>query len=566
MKTNNKIFYWLAAPIVAFLFVLAKVYPVLPAVMQDEYVYSIMARYTAFAEQAYPNYLFSFVYKSTSLCGEGFYSCAKNLNIIFFIIMLVFVYLIAARLLNRGAAIAIVTITVLSPLHVYISYFMPEAMYFAFMMATIWFVLHATQKDSIRWWLYSGIMFGLTALVKPHAVFAVPVIIVFAFVVTYKREGAGLKKAVVDSAITLGSFLVIKFGLGFAFAGAAGLTLFGTSYGGSVDQFVNQAAAPVSQALASGANLVASEGGTNMWQVLTSVGAVQLAMHFGLLLFVFGVPTMLGLSVIKGVFAKKQHVSDLSAFVALVASLAISYAIVVSVFEGFVTALGDDHSARIITRYYDFLIPPLVILSVAVERFVEPKLPTRLVQAAVLLIAAIWVVSNFPSTIQTKFSDSVTVMGLLYYPAVIVVMAVIVFGAIFVWLVKPEFGAKLLGWFAVPLMVVTLGLSSQGSLLQKVGVNKAYFDIAGQTVKPFLEGVEGSKIGIVGKVRQEVFTAKFWIDKPGIQDRLLGSQETLSLEDLSGLEYALFLGTTEAAGAGEVIATGEKYVLVKFAQ
>lgn len=45
MENSKKIFYWLAAPVAAFLYLIARVYPVLPAVMQDEYVYSSAARH-----------------------------------------------------------------------------------------------------------------------------------------------------------------------------------------------------------------------------------------------------------------------------------------------------------------------------------------------------------------------------------------------------------------------------------------------------------------------------------------------------------------------------------------
>ncbi len=139
----------------------------------------------------------------------------------------------------------------------------------------------------------------------------------------------------------------------------------------------------------------------------------------------------------------------------------------------------------------------------------------------------------------------------------------LVFGAICVWLAKPECGAKLLGWFAIPLMVVILGLASQGSLLQKVGVNKAYFDIAGQTVKPMLEGVEGSKIGIVGKVRPEVFTAKFWIDKPGIKDVSLPDGESIDVTVLTDVDYVVLIGNAKLTGASKSLEQGEGYAIVK---
>lgn len=554
----------LAVPLVALFTVVARIYAVLPAVMQDEYVYSTQSRFVPFAEQTFPNYLYSWVYSSTSMCGEGYYDCAKNLNILFFVVLLVFVYLIAARLIGRNYAVIVCTLTALSPLSVSTSFFMPEIMYFAFMAGTVWLLLLAAKRGVWFWWLFGALALGLTTLVKPHALFAVPVVVVFVYFATLRSEAGSVVKSLLNSGVALFGVLAAKFGLGFVFAGVAGLTLFGTGYTDSVSNFVNTASTPVSLPQAFGSVVVLAEStGGNMWSVLTSTAFLQLAMHLSLLLLLWGIPFMLSVSVIKNVLFKKDVVSELGAFVSLTGGLALSYVVVVSVFEGFVTAGGDDHTQRIITRYYDFLLPLLLILVFAIEKYVEPKLWVRWVQSGLVLAAVVYAFVWFPTGVVTRFSDSVPTMGLVYYPAVLYIVGVIVLAGQFIWLAKPEYGARLVARALVPLIVVILGFSSVGALHQKIGTTKGYFDVAGQTAKPLLAGVPGDRIGVVGAVRPEVFTAKFWIDKPYIKDVLVGADGKLTMEMLAGLDYALFLGTSEGIGVGSVVTSGNNFVLVK---
>jgi hypothetical protein len=84
MEKSARQYFLLLLPFIAALISIGRIMPVLPAVMQDEYVYSIQARFTPFAGQLYPNYLFSWLYSGTSACGADFYSCGKGLNVLFF--------------------------------------------------------------------------------------------------------------------------------------------------------------------------------------------------------------------------------------------------------------------------------------------------------------------------------------------------------------------------------------------------------------------------------------------------------------------------------------------------
>jgi phosphoglycerol transferase len=568
-KTFDRAYLWLVVPFVAALISIGRVWPVLPAVMQDEYVYSIQARFTPFAEQLYPNYLFSWLYSGTSACGADFYSCGKGLNVLFFFATLAFIYLIASRLLSVTWGAMIATVAAFSPIHVYVSYFMPEAMYFAFITATIYVALIAGSKHKLSWWVATGALLGFSALVKPHALFTLPAFLLFALLVALRSEGGSLGKGLIASLGKLGAFAVVKFGGGFAFAGAAGLSLFGTSYEQSLNQFVSESAQGQADVTGQTISTISNEALDASVQAAepTGPGFFEVFIphslaHLALLLTVAGIPLLLSMSVIKDAVVKKQEVSASSQFLLLIGLLSLSFAVVVGAFEGVVTSLGDDHSSRIITRYYEFLVPLLLIAAAVFAKFVEPKTRVRLIQSGILIAALVfgWV---YLSGVNQSFADSILLSGYLSNSAVIPIVAVIGIIVAMVWIFSAGSGSKLIVYVATPLVLLIAGFTSQGYLLTQVGTNEAYFDIAGQKAKPLLTDVAGDKISIVGPVRYQNFTTKFWIDKPGIKDLSLAEGESVDVAALPDVDYVVLIGNAKLTGATENLEQGEGYAIVK---
>ena len=568
-KKIDQSYFWLVAPIIAALTSISRIWSVLPAVMQDEYVYSIQARFTPFADQLYPNYLFSWLYSGTSVCGTGFYSCGKSLNVIFFLATLTFIFLIARRLLSVTWGAMIATIAAFSPIHVYVSYFMPETMYFAFITATIYVALIAGSKHKLIWWVATGVLLGLTALVKPHALFTLPAFLLFGLLVALRSEGGNAGKSLIASLGQLGAFAAVKFGGGFSFAGFAGLSLFGSSYESSLNQFVSenaqepvhvstQTVSIVSTSVADASVLSAEPSGPGFFEVFIPHSLA----HLALLLTVAGIPLLLSVSLIKDALVKKQEVSAASQFLLLIGLLSLSFALVVGAFEGVVTSLGDDHSSRIITRYYEFLVPLLLIAPAVFAKFVEPKIRIRLIQSGILIAALIfgWV---YLSGVNQSFADSILLSGYLSSPAVIPIISVIGIIIALVWILSVGSGSKLIVFVATPLVLLIAGFSSQGFLLSQVGTQLATFDVAGQKAHELLQDVDGTKILVVGPMRTQNFTTKFWIDKPSISDFEINETEALDLSKLGDLEYVVINGNASFSGNAEVIFAGEGYKILK---
>jgi hypothetical protein len=132
-----------------------------------------------------------------------------------------------------------------------------------------------------------------------------------------------------------------------------------------------------------------------------------------------------------------------------------------------------------------------------------------------------------------------------------------------VWIFSADSGSKLIVYVVTPLVLLIAGFTSQGYLLTQVGTNEAYFDIAGQKAKPLLTDVAGDKISIVGPVRYQNFTTKFWIDKPGIQDVTLPDGQTLDSASIPNVEYVVLVGNAKLTGSAQSLEQGEGYAIVK---
>ncbi len=547
---------WSLTPFVLGGLAVSGLYRVLPQVMQDEYVYSSQARNLPFEEHRFSNYLFSWAMSATKLCGDEFYGCVKLINSGFFMIAIAFTLLIALRYLPFGWAVFIASITALSPLAIQVSFFMPETMYFMAMTITIWSVLKALDSGRLVAWVFPGLLLGMAALVKPHAIFLLPAVLLFALIVEYRRTEKLLTSLASGGAVAV-AFFVSKLSIGYGFAGQAGLEFFG-GYGSPVDRLrevvtdTTPDAAPESLVEESGSGLL----------TLLSVGSSHLIAHTAILAILAGIPLVLAIRVSWRILRTREAVSDASGFMLLIALLTGSMLVLVPAFEGYVTANGDDHTMRLILRYYEFLIPSFLIAALLLGRFVESNLLSRLAQAAIVSVASIGVAVVYPNGFDAKFADSSFLPGFNAYPYWFVIAAIVISIASLYWAIKPETGSYTLTAGAIPIVLILAMVLSQ-VVLTRAGTGNAYFDVAGLESRPKLIGIAGEKIGIVGQTRPEVFTAKFWIDKAGIKDFAASEGGSVDLQLLSGIQYVLVLGDIEAIGTYQVIHEGDNFKLLQ---
>ena len=541
-------------PIVFALWSISRVWTVLPSIMQDEYIYTSQAKNLPFAEQFYSNYIFSFVMGLTNYCGNEFYVCTKSINSVFFLATVLFTFLIASRFLSFRWSIFAASVTALSPIAIPVSYFMPETMYFTMMTLTIWVTLLVSRKDSWLLWIVSGLSLGAAALVKPHAIFMLPAFVAFALIFAYKKsDGSWFQGLRAGSTVVVG-FMVTKLGLGFAFAGSEGLKLFG-GYGSPVDALTG--AANTEEVLTVG-DAPARSG----LEVLISVASVHLITHSAVVLLLAGIPFFLSLRVSYSIVKTKQPIGEVSSLFILVALITVSMIGVVALFEAYVSASGDDHSDRLILRYYEFLIPQFVVMGLLLPRFTDSKRLFRIIQGSIIVGASMFFTIYYPPTFDKQYADSSTLPGIGDTQGFFIFVGLFVGSAVIFWIVNPERGNQVIGRVIMPAMLILALVMSQNKLIEINGT-PAYFDQAGWDSRTYLQDVPGERILVVGQTRTEVFTVKFWIDEANIRDLLIGDGSVIAEDSVIETDYVVTLGNMELGFKHELVTEGEGYRLVK---
>ena len=533
---------------------ISRIWTVLPSIMQDEYIYTSQAKNLPFAEQFYSNYLFSSVMSLTNACGYEFYTCTKTINSFFFMGTVLLTFLIAIRFLTFRWSVFVASVTALSPIAVPVSYFMPETMYFTMMTLTIWLTLVVSKRESWWLWIVSGLSLGATALVKPHAVFMLPAFVIFAFIFAYKKSGSSLLQALRASASVATGFMVTKFGLGFAFAGTEGLKLFG-GYGSPVGALTGAAGAETVT--------VGTDGAVRSGlEVLLTVASTHLLAHAAAMLLLAGIPLILSLRVSYSVVKTKQPIGDVSSLFVLVALITVSMVGVVALFEAYVTASGDDHSDRLILRYYEFLIPQFIVMGLLLPRFTDSKRLFRIIQGSIIVAASMFFTIYYPPTFDKQYADASTLPGMGDSQGFFVFVGIFVSCAVIFWIVNPERGNLAIGRFIMPAVLIVALVMSQNKLIEINGT-PAYFDQAGWGTREYLENVPGDRIMVVGQTRTEVFTVKFWIDEANIKDLLVVEGSVITPEFVSESDYVVTLGNIGIEFPHELVTEGEGYKLVK---
>lgn len=556
MVTKSKYeYFWLLIPVALAAWSISRVWTVLPSIMGDEYVYTSAAKHLPFAEQYFSNYIFSWVMSATNMCGTDFYVCTKSINSVFYALAILFTFLIAARFLSFGWSVFVASVTALSPIAIPVSYFMPEIMYFAAMTGVVLVALWVADKGKWQLWSLVGVSLGLAALVKPHAIFMLPAFTVFALVVSYKLAAGSWLAGIRAAASTILGFSVAKFGLGFLFAGTEGLKLFG-GYGSPVDALTS--------VVENQAPTVSQEAGTQATglELLASVSFGHLAMHLAVVLMIAGLPLLLSLRVLLSVAKKPEPVGPVSSLFILVGLITFSIIAVVAVFEAYVTVGGDDHSDRLILRYYEFLIPQFIVMGLLLPRFTDSKLVWRIVQGSTVVIAALFFSIFYPGNFDQQYADSSTLPGLAASGGLFIAVAVTIAAAILYWIFTPEEGNVLIGRFIIPLFLIVALVMSQSKLIEINGT-QAYFDQAGWASRDALKDVPGDRIIVIGQTRTEVFTVKFWIDEPNIKDLLVLEGSVVPLDNVSESDYVVTLGNIGIDFPHQVVTEGEGYKLVK---
>ena len=513
-KHPNKIAAVIGLVVLAFVY--WRLMPTLPTVMQDELVYMVQSRHTDPADSRFPNYLFSWVYSSTLLVGTEFYNFVKFLNFIFLAGFGTVIYLLARKVFGLWISIAVALAAIAGPTSLYGSIFMPEAMYIFFAGLSFYLVLKvpaAPIKTSWKWLIASGVSMALTSLVKPHALFLTLGFVLF-FLFASKWRTESFLTRIISAGTFLGTTISIKLLGGFLLAGPNGVTLFG-GYG-SVESLFQRLLSLIGGSRDPGGSTSGGEAEAAASASFLELTIQQFGLHFLAIGFLLAPAWYVFFST---KFSVKNSMAELALF-----SLG-TMMIVISAFGAYVTTTGDDHTDRVLLRYYEFLIPIVYLGAYQVLKQKHPDGIMKYVFFGVFLLSAVLISANGIAGTEPKLSDSSYLLGIFgnldtrwLYSAALIAVFLFILGA----------PAKLAQYTAATVSVATFfaGFSAQQNQLD-INSQPIGSDFAGQYVRDELPDVPGDEIFVVGSDKQLVEASIFWMDRPGVEFELYNSGSIL---------------------------------------
>jgi len=522
----------------------SRVWMVNPAILGDEYLYSMNARKVGPWDPPvagdFSNYLFNFVYQGTNLCGDAFYTCGKVFNIIFFLGFIFTIYILALRFLPFWGAYAFMLAAGLSPLSVYTSMFLPESMYFFFIGLVLVAVLRAIRAFTWQDWALAGAAIGFASLVKPHAWLSAIAVGITMLVVGLFNKDIGFKRTFAAGVGLVAGAALARVVAGLLVAGPKALGFFGQYLGVSTIETVIAGTGP--QEIAEGALP------TNPIEGVVALFGPQLNIH---LLTISALMAIAVVGLIAGLIEvfREKRLSQASGFALFGFIWLVSMTIEIVMFTGWVTGSGDDHTTRVLIRYYDFLfvVVPLAGLSALAAGFGE-RINIFVRWAISGLFAALITpaFTGFFGTLTIQIADAPTLAGLIVNSDVFNAAALLGFSSLLLFAAFPRWSP----WaFAVVLPVTMIGTGWQIQDQYQVfrgSLNAA--DVVGQQIARDFTMEELSKTWVIGTSRFDATNVAIWADNADLTYELFGP----------GSEISAFLAPE---GTKKIVVTGDVQVI-----
>jgi len=488
-----------------------------PQIMADEWSYSRMARLQDLGESIVPSWLYLWLARGSNACGTRFYDCIHVANVVFMVAAAPFVYGIGRQVAGRAVALAIAVAATLAPLNLYTTYFMPETAYYFGFCVLSWVALARVRWHWLQWSLALGVVLGVMSLVKVHALFLVPPLVLFMLYARWvvgTSAGSWLLPAVGSVAMALGSAALVKFGLGWLIAGAAG----GQLLGGFYQANANSAGA---RTLADTVGPVLVSGQGHLMVLATLVPLPLAVLLFGVLKK--PVRAQAGLPERA---SNLLHVWTLLVMGALVCVTVLFTASLVN------PGAPADEGVRLHMRYYSFALPLLWLVAAATLGRRDSPLRPALRWAIVAVIALFMVLAlvKLPAYSYNPV-DGPDIFK--FKPSGWQGRAILAIGLVtlLAWAMGKLLAARLFLFLALPLIIVG-GLSSSHYITATYNHEVTAADRAGAAVLATVPVAERKYLTVAGFNAIEMIRAQFHIDDKDTELLLLDENAPIAEEEL----------------------------------
>ncbi|MDR1708340.1 MAG: glycosyltransferase family 39 protein [Candidatus Accumulibacter sp.] len=473
-----------------------------PAVFHDEYTYSTSARLLPFSESPIPGYLYLWIYSFTNYCGDGFLDCARIFNALFFVSGAVFVFLLARKVMSDLMAVLIAAFSILGPFSIYTAYFMPESMYFFAFWLFAWKLTGLDADSRRREWILAGFVFGCVSLVKPHSLLFAPAVVVYIAYLVCEKCG----KRIVAFTEKAGSFFItaaiVKFLIGFLFAGKSAFTIFGSFYGEYA--------------------VTATRDQDLYFKLFDFTAQVSIGQAMGMAVL-YGVPFFIAIQIVYGLLkngnADRSPLNKITVFTILVVLNLVFVTTVFSALEIVNTSLKTGRIEELMVlhmRYYSFALPLFFIVAagggVFAKPTAKPNLFLYLVLALLTGIACYAVYVEMYPFITSGYLHSPDLAGVRYDDTVFLVFGVFAIFSMGLCFWRVDIGARLYLSLAVPYFLV--------SSFNMIVITRSWIagssigDRAGIFAKNYLSLDDRNKLVVAGDPPMFLFRAAFHIDAP----------------------------------------------------
>jgi len=427
-----------AAMLLALVYFLFRNHGLYPVVFADEWLYSSSARLMPLAESMLPSYLYLALFRQTNVCGAGFLECARVLNAVMLVAAAPFLYLIARRVCSQKVALLVAILCILSPISSFTIYFMPEIMYFLGFCVLAWIVLNWTEAHPLAYGLATGAMLGVMSVVKVHALFLMPALLVYmVYLCRTDFRDQWLSRLLWMAPVSVAAMLGAKTLIGYAVAGDAGMTLFGTFYGnhatqtGALDKLLK--VVPLA---------------------LTSFKGHALALVLMLAVPVAGI--VLNLVSVEARQAAPAPLRRLQVFALLVLGAAMGLTVMFT--ASLIESVGPQELLRLHTRYYDFVFPLLIMAAAGMQ---SPRngpqqeaLSHRLLVGVPLGAMILWGGLRLHHMFRLSLVDGPDIYLMASKAAAFRLLALLALLVLVVWVWRRKLGASLFVFVFVPVLML----------------------------------------------------------------------------------------------------------------
>jgi phosphoglycerol transferase len=519
-----------------------------PAVFADEWYYSKMSRLAALRDAILPSYLYLWLFRFSSACGDRFLDCAKVGNVLFYIGATPFVYLAARAFTPARLALLVAALALAAPMNLYTDFFMPEAMYYFGFCVLGWMALTRTGWSAMVRALACGALLGLLSLVKVHALFLLPALCLFLFYEHWSRRAAGpwLQGGLLAMAWTVAAAAAVKFALGYLFAGPAGLGLFGSLYGDSAATS-SQRPLPMLAAFA-----LTNAGGHLM------ALAVLLALPLAMLVQRLASPEARS----TDAPAAAPAVARLHVYTALMLVAALGMTVL---YTASIAQPGNGQELRLHLRYYSFVFP--LLWTVCAAWLSAPPAPTqpllRGVLALLLAAALVFALMRLPSFTRSII-DGPDLISLDMRRERGLVVCALELIALVLWLRNSPAAPRLYLFLLLPLTLVLAQRTEQLYLRQLIPNPGFFADAAGEAGRHAIPRAEMAQTTVAATNEFDLFRVLFHLDAQEPQLLNLKAGAPIEPGQVSpASKWLLVVGPHAYPSTFEPFVTGKDYVLTR---